>query len=163
MLKIKSSILQKMIQYCEKEKQEAGNEACGYLVGRDGVVTEAYLVENAHRSPTSYHMQPVAQLVLQKTLRELKLEEMAIYHSHVATQAYPSRRDIDNATAVQDLFDGHYVLVSLQEPGRPIVKAFKIRDGNVQEEEIQEVSPEGRHPRGSEDQRREDSRFRGND
>ena len=139
MLKIESLAYQKMIRYCEEEKQESGNEACGYLVGRNGIVTDAKSVPNAHKSLTSYHMEPVAQLVLQKHLRQLKLEEMAIYHSHVATQAYPSRRDIDNATAVQDFFDGYYVLVSLQEPGRPSVKAFKIREGHVQEEEIQEV------------------------
>ncbi|MBI3332898.1 MAG: M67 family metallopeptidase [Candidatus Omnitrophica bacterium] len=138
MLKIRSEALEKMIRHCEREKEGSGNEACGYLVGRGGIVTEAKEVPNAHRSPTSYQMEPVAQIALQRELRGLNLEEMGIYHSHVATQAYPSRRDIENATAVQDFFDGHYLVVSLQEPGRPVVKAFKIRDGHVSEEEVEE-------------------------
>ena len=76
---------------------------------------------------------------MQRRLREEKAEHLAIYHSHVATEAYPSRRDIDRATAVQDFFDGYYVLVTLKERGRPAARAFLIRDGHVTEEEMVEL------------------------
>ena len=128
--------MQEMIQHCQ---QDEPNEACGYLAGRGGVALRAYPMKNAHASPSSYEMDPAAQLGLQKKLRESKLEEMAIYHSHVATEAYPSRRDIDRATAVQDFFDGHYLLVTLREKNRPGVRAFRIRDGHVEEESIEEI------------------------
>ncbi len=149
MLKMTASAMKEMMEHCRRDYP---NEACGYLAGNNGVATKACPVENTHASPSSYEMNPVAQLVVQKQLRKLELEEMAIYHSHVATEAFPSRRDIDRATAVQDFFDGYYVLVTLKDPGVARARAFKIRDGGVQEEEIQEVTPEGRHPRESEDQ-----------
>jgi len=159
MLKIASAALQEMIEHCRRDDP---NEACGYLAGRDGVATNAVALTNVHASPSSYEMDPKEQLQAQRRLRETGLREMAIYHSHVATEAYPSRRDIDRATAVQDFFDGHYVLVTLKEAGRPRARAFRIQDGAVSEEEIHEVMSEGRHPRGSEDQKK-DSRIRGND
>lgn len=159
MLKITSEALHQMMDHCRRDDP---NEACGYLAGRDGVATRAIPMENVHASPSSYEMDPEEQLRIQRTLREDGLKEMAIYHSHVATEAYPSRRDIDRATAVQDFFDGHYVLVTLKEAWQPRARAFRIQDGHVQEEEIQEVTSEGCHPRESEDQKK-DSRFRGND
>ena len=128
--------MQQMIGHCERDYP---NEACGYLVGRNGVAQRAIPLVNVHASPTSYEMDPKEQLAVQRKIREEGWEHLAIYHSHVATEAVPSRRDVAQATAVQDFFDGHYVLVSLQELGRPHVRAFLIRDGNIQEEVVQEV------------------------
>ena len=135
-MKIHSQALQAMFEHCQ---QDYPNEACGYLAGQNGIATRAYAIKNTHASPSSYEMDPVAQLVLQRQLRNLRLEELAIYHSHVATEAYPSRRDIDRATAVQDFFDGYYVLVTLKEQGRPAARAFRIRDGHVAEEDLKVV------------------------
>ena len=137
MLKIASAALQEMIEHCRRDDP---NEACGYLAGRDGAATNAFPMKNVHASPSSYEMDPIEQVAFQRTLRKLDLKEMAIYHSHVATEAYPSRRDIDRATAVQDFFNGHYVLVTLKEAGRPRARAFRIQDGAVTEEEIHEVA-----------------------
>lgn len=137
MLKISAAAMRQMVEHCRRDYP---NEACGYLVGRDGRAIEAVALTNAHASPSSYEMDPKEQLQLQKQLRQKKLAHLAIYHSHVATEAYPSRRDIDRATAVQDFFDGYYVLVTLKNAGRPSARAFKIRDGSVAEEEIQETA-----------------------
>jgi len=135
MLKISSQALQEMIEHCRKEYP---NEACGVLVGKTGTATGAIPVRNIHASPSSYEMDPKEQLQIQRRLRQDRLEQMAIYHSHVATEAYPSRRDVDRATAVQDFFDGHYVLVSLQDP-MPQVRAFQMRDYHVKEVPVVEV------------------------
>lgn len=137
MLKISARAMQGMIEHCLADFPD---EACGYLAGREGVARKACPVRNVHASPSSYEMDPREQLTVQKQLRAEGLEQMAIYHSHVATEAYPSRRDIAQATAIQDFFDGHYVLVSLKESGRPRACAFKIRDGHVAEEPIEEVA-----------------------
>ena len=125
-----------MVTHCLRHRPK---EACGFLIGRDGVATKTHPMANVHASPSSYELNPAAQLVLQKQIRRMGLEEMAVYHSHVATQAYPSRRDRDQATAIQDFFDGYYLLVSLEKE-RPIVRAFQIRDLHVIEEEIHELS-----------------------
>ena len=127
--------MQEMVQHCQRDDP---NEACGYLAGKEDSAQEAFPLTNVHASPSSYEMDPKEQLVFQRRLREKGLEPIAIYHSHVATEAYPSRRDIDRATAVQDFFDGFYVLVTLKEKNQPRARAFRIRDGHAQEEEIVE-------------------------
>ena len=136
-MKITSEALQEMVEHCRRDYP---NEACGYLVGREGRVDEAVPLRNVHGSPSSFEMDPKEQFRLQRKLRAEKKEPLAIYHSHVATEAYPSRRDIDRATAIQDFFDGHYVLVTLKDWEKPRVRAFRIRDGHVTEEELVQES-----------------------
>jgi [CysO sulfur-carrier protein]-S-L-cysteine hydrolase len=55
-----------------------------------------------------------------------------IYHSHTATEAYPSRTDI--ALAAEP--GAHYVIVSTRDPERAELRAFRIVDGIVTEEEV---------------------------
>ena len=136
-MKIERAALRTMVDH---SKRDYPDEACGYLAGCDGVVTMALPMKNVHASPTSYEMDGAEQVKVQRQMREEKLEHIAIYHSHVATQAYPSRRDIDRATAVQDFFDGLYVLVTLMNSGQPNARAFTIRDGHVTEEDVEDSS-----------------------
>ncbi len=137
MLKITAQALEDMFQNCRKEYP---NEACGYLVGKKitGIASKTYAIRNTLADPSSYEMESVAQMVLQKMLRDMKLEELAIYHSHVATEAYPSRRDVDRATAIQDFFGGYYVIVTLKD-SIARARAFRIQDGNVSEEPLVEA------------------------
>jgi len=59
-----------------------------------------------------------------------------IYHSHTATEAYPSRTDIAYASEP----DAHYVLVSTRECGNgegPYeLRSFHIVDGQVTEDVV---------------------------
>ena len=135
MLKIAAQALGEMIEHCRREYP---NEACGYLAGRRGEVARAYPIRNEAASPTWYEMDPSEQLKAQREIRRQGMEHLAVYHSHVATEAYPSRRDIERATAVQDFFDGRYVLVTLKDPS-PSARAFTIRDGHVSEEPLDEA------------------------
>lgn len=136
MLRITSEAMSAMFEHCKEEKQKTGNEACGYLAGKNSLITHAFPIANEADSPTYYVMDSGGQLRTQKQMRLAGLEHLASYHSHVATQAYPSRRDIENATQTQEYFDGYYVVVSL-ENSMPRAKAFIIRDGAVlQEQEL---------------------------
>ena len=134
-LRIAPAALQEMFEHCRKEYP---NEACGYLAGRVARVARAFPIHNDAQSPTYYEMNPAEQLRAQRAIREEGLEHLAVYHSHVATEAFPSRRDIDRATEVQEIFDGHYVLVTLKDAGMPRARAFRIRDGHVAEERLVE-------------------------
>ncbi len=136
MLKITAEALQGMLAHCQREYP---NEACGYLAGMDDTATHAYVVENDHHSPTSYYMNSAGQVVAQQDMRNRALKPVAIYHSHVATEAYPSRRDIENALTIQELYDGLHVLVSLKNRDNPKVRAFKIHDGFPQEVAVEET------------------------
>jgi proteasome lid subunit RPN8/RPN11 len=57
---------------------------------------------------------------------------VGIYHSHTHTEAYPSKTDVDLAFYPEAL----YFIVSLENPGAPVIKAFRITDGHIAEEEV---------------------------
>jgi proteasome lid subunit RPN8/RPN11 len=59
-------------------------------------------------------------------------EPVVIYHSHTATQAYPSRTDISLASEP----DAHYVLVSTREENVAEFRSYRIVDGQVTEEPV---------------------------
>lgn len=134
MLRIAAQALNEMVAHCRKEYP---NEACGYLAGRGEEVTQALPIRNDAASPTWYEMNAQDQIRAQKEIRRQGLQHLAVYHSHVATEAYPSRRDIERATAVQDFYDGRYVLVTLKDAAAR-ARAFRIQDGHVTEEELLE-------------------------
>jgi proteasome lid subunit RPN8/RPN11 len=55
-----------------------------------------------------------------------------IYHSHTATQPYPSRTDISYASEPQ----AHYVLVSTRDEPQAEFRSYRILDGEVTEEPV---------------------------
>lgn len=114
------------------------DEACGVIVGPEGSDRPTRLIRmtNAERSPTFFRFDPTEQLQLVKQLDAADEEIIVVYHSHTATEAYPSRTDISYAAEPQ----AHYVLVSTAECGSgdgPVsVRSYRIVDGTVSEEEI---------------------------
>jgi [CysO sulfur-carrier protein]-S-L-cysteine hydrolase len=60
---------------------------------------------------------------------------VVIYHSHTATEAYPSRTDISYASEPE----AHYVLVSTREADSHEFRSFRIVDGVVTEEDVDVV------------------------
>ena len=62
-------------------------------------------------------------------------EPVVIYHSHTATEAYPSRTDISYASEPQ----AHYVLVSTRKQDATEFRSYRITDGVVTEEPVSVV------------------------
>jgi proteasome lid subunit RPN8/RPN11 len=60
---------------------------------------------------------------------------VVIYHSHTATEAYPSRTDVSFAGEP----GAHYVLVSTREPDVDEIRSFRIVDSEVTEEPVRVV------------------------
>ncbi len=91
---------------------------------------------NAARSPTFYEFDSTDLLRLYREMDDRDEVPVVIYHSHTATQAYPSRTDI----ALAGEPDAHYVLISTRETGAangPFeFRSFRIIDGEVTEEEV---------------------------
>jgi proteasome lid subunit RPN8/RPN11 len=118
------------------------DEACGVIVGPEGSDRPERVIPmtNADRSPTFFRFDPSEQLQLAKELDANDEEIIVVYHSHTATEAYPSRTDISYAAEPQ----AHYVLVSTAESGReegPVsVRSYRILDGEVTEEELDIVT-----------------------
>ena len=128
--------LDTMVRHARKDHPD---EACGVIVGPEGSDRAERLVQmtNAERSPTFFRFDPAEQLALYKELDAAGEEIVVVYHSHTATEAYPSRTDIALAPAPQ----AHSVLGSTAESadadGPVEVRSFRILDGTVTEEDIE--------------------------
>jgi proteasome lid subunit RPN8/RPN11 len=115
------------------------DEACGIVAGPAGSDTPERFVPmlNAARSPTFYEFDSAELLALYRELDDRDEEPVVIYHSHTATEAYPSRTDIAYANEP----GAHYVLVSTRECGSgegPVeFRSFRIIDGQVSEEAVE--------------------------
>lgn len=114
------------------------DEACGVIAGPAGSdrPTRFIPMVNAARSPTFYEFDSHDLLQLYKSFDANDEDPVVIYHSHTATEAYPSRTDVSYAS---EPF-AHYVLVSTRETGPEDgpyeLRSFRIVDGEITEEEI---------------------------
>ena len=115
----------------EDAKKRFPNEACGLLAGKDLAVT-FYSMRNTDQSPVTYFMDPKEQFQIFKEIRSRGGKMLGIYHSHVATEAYPSAKDV----AFAFYSEVHYVIVSLENREKPVARAFRIENGEVREEEV---------------------------
>ncbi len=135
MLRISQAHVDEMIAHAREDHPD---EACGVIVGPAGGDAPERLVRmiNADRSPTFFRFDPSEQLGLYRAMDDADEEIVVVYHSHTATEAYPSRTDISYAAEPQ----AHYLLVSTAECGNdegPVsVRSYRILDGVVTEEEI---------------------------
>lgn len=131
MLKLQKGILQNIFAHAERELPI---EACGYLAGNDGVITEQYVMKNIDASTEHFSFDVQEQFSVLKDTRAKGLKILAVYHSHPETPARPSKEDISLA------FDPEvsYVIVSLAD-GKKEIKSFKIRDGAVEHEVLEVI------------------------
>jgi proteasome lid subunit RPN8/RPN11 len=91
---------------------------------------------NAARSPTFYEFDSGDLLRLYRDMDSRDEVPVVIYHSHTATEAYPSRTDISYASEPE----AHYVLVSTRgRVSRAEFRSFRIVDGVVTEEDVEVV------------------------
>jgi [CysO sulfur-carrier protein]-S-L-cysteine hydrolase len=110
---------------------ELPNEACGLLAG-NGRVEHFYPMTNADRSPMTYRLDPSEQIRVFTEIDDRGWELAGIVHSHTHTEAYPSPTDRAQAFYPEAL----YVLVSLADRDAPVVRAFRILDGEVEERDV---------------------------
>ncbi|MDT0445520.1 M67 family metallopeptidase [Streptomyces johnsoniae] len=135
MLTITEELRDKIIAHARADHPD---EACGVIAGPAGSDRPERFIPmlNAARSPTFYEFDSGDLLRLYRELDERDEDPVVIYHSHTATEAYPSRTDIEYANEPL----AHYVLVSTAECGNeegPVsFRSFRIVEGKVTEEEV---------------------------
>jgi proteasome lid subunit RPN8/RPN11 len=122
-------------------REEAPNECCGIIAGKDGQATTLFRAVNSEASPYRYSVEPKDLLRIYRRCEENDWSFLALYHSHTASEAYPSPTDVRLAFWPEAC----YVVVSLQDPEKPVVRAFRILDGQVNEEEVRADSSQS-HP-----------------
>ena len=110
------------------------DEACGILAGPAGQDRPERFIPmtNAARSPTFYEFDSTEQFRVWQEMDDQDEEPVVIYHSHTATEAYPSRTDIGLAAEP----GAHYVLVSTRDEAETEFRSYRIMDGEVTEEPV---------------------------
>jgi proteasome lid subunit RPN8/RPN11 len=135
MLTISQDLVEALVAHARADHPD---EACGVIAGTAGsdFPTRHIPMINAARSTTFYEFESSDLLKLYRELDANDEDPVVIYHSHTATEAYPSRTDISYAS---EPF-AHYVLISTRETGNgegPYdFRSFRIVDGEVTEEEV---------------------------
>jgi proteasome lid subunit RPN8/RPN11 len=113
-------------------RADAPNECCGLIGGADGRATRVYRARNEFESPLRYNVHPQDLLRITDEISDSGEELAAIYHSHPRSEAYPSQTDVNLAANWPDPL---YLICSLAGD-EPVVRAFRIRDGEIEEVEI---------------------------
>ncbi|MGZ5397639.1 MAG: Mov34/MPN/PAD-1 family protein [Mycobacterium sp.] len=134
MLVIRADLVDAMVAHARADHPD---EACGVIAGPEGSDrAERFIaMTNAERSPTFYRFDSGEQLKVWRGMDEADETPVVIYHSHTATDAYPSRSDISYASEP----DAHYVLVSTRDPDEHELRSYRILDGVVTEELVKIV------------------------
>ena len=141
MLVIRSDFVEAMVAHARADHPD---EACGVIAGPEGSDRPERHIPmiNAERSPTFYRFDSGEQLKVWRAMDDADEVPVVIYHSHTATEAYPSRTDINLAQEP----GAHYVLVSTRDgadspayDGPVEFRSYRIIDGEVVEEEVHVV------------------------
>ncbi|TYQ15191.1 UNVERIFIED_CONTAM: proteasome lid subunit RPN8/RPN11 [Acetivibrio alkalicellulosi] len=112
------------------------NEGCGLLAGTfEGdkkIIKKVYLLTNIDNSPEHFSMDAKEQFDAVKDMRNNDLLLLGNFHSHPSTPARPS--DEDKRLAYDKSMS--YLILSLEDRKKPVLKSFNIINGEVTEEEI---------------------------
>ena len=141
-LRLPQAMIDEMVAHAT---EDLPNECCGIIAGKDGVATRFYRTRNVEASPFRYNIDPRDILRIERESDENGWQVLVIYHSHVASDAYPSPTDVrlsqwQGTNPPTDLYPGaYYVLVSLKDAANPVVRAYKITGGEVTEEPLEAV------------------------
>ena len=135
MLTIPRALYDKIVDHARADHPD---EACGVIAGPAGRDRPERFIAmtNAERSPTFYRFDSAEQFRVWREMDDNDEEPVVIYHSHTATEAYPSRTDISFAGWPE----AHYVLVSTRDPEVAEIRSFRIVDGVVTEEPVRVVN-----------------------
>lgn len=130
---IRADVLDGMV---EQARQQAPLECCGLLTGKDGLIDRAVPMANAAASATRFEVAPQDLFDFFRQVRRSSRRLMGIYHSHPASPAVPSQRDIDEFRYPE----ATYWIISLaQEP--PSIRCWRwVRMG------FREVNYRREHP-----------------
>jgi proteasome lid subunit RPN8/RPN11 len=142
-LRLPQAMLDEMVAHAVADLP---NEACGIILGKDGVATELRRARNAEASPFRYSIDPLDLLNAEREADKNGWDVLVIYHSHVASDAYPSPTDVrlsqwPGSDPPIDLYpDAYYVLVSLKDRDNPSVRAYTIHAGAVEEVSLEAIT-----------------------
>ncbi len=111
-------------------REQFPKECCGMLAGVDGKPVKVIRATNSEDSEFRYRVDDRELLRFLRDCDDQGWDFLAVYHSHTRSEAYPSPTDVRLAS---NWPDPYYVLVSLANQDTPVVRAFRITDGEISE------------------------------
>ena len=134
MLRIRRELVDEIVAHARRDHPD---EACGVIAGPEGSDSPERFIPmlNAARSPTFYEFDSGDLLKLYREMAANDEVPVVIYHSHTATEAYPSRTDASIAAEPE----AHYVLVSTRDPEVHEFRSYRIVDAEITEEPVEIV------------------------
>jgi len=131
--RIPEPIVREMIEHAQAEYPK---ECCGVLagpLGAGGAPGEPRMripLTNVDPDPVMrYNADPRELKRVYDDIYDRDWEFVCIYHSHTHTPAFPSATDVARASYPEAV----YALVSLQDRQNPVLRAFTIREGEIEE------------------------------
>jgi proteasome lid subunit RPN8/RPN11 len=130
-LQIRRELVDEIVAHARRDHPD---EACGVIAGPEGSDSPERFIPmlNAARSPTFYEFDSGDLLRLYRGMDANDEVPVVVYHSHTATDAYPSRTDVSYASEPE----AHYVLVSTQDADSHQFRSYRIVDGVITEEPV---------------------------
>jgi len=108
-------------------REAAPAECCGLLIGSGSRVESAHRSPNLDPSPTRFRIDPAAHFAAIHAARASGRQVVGVYHSHPATRAVPSPRDL-----AESLYpDYAYLIASSDE-----VRLFYLQASGYREEPL---------------------------
>ena len=134
MLRIRRDLVDAIVAHARRDHPD---EACGVIAGPEGSDRPERFIPmlNAARSPTFYEFDSADLLKLYREMDANDEVPVVIYHSHTATEAYPSRTDVSYASEPE----AHYVLVSTRDETDEF-RSYRIVEGEITEEPVEVVT-----------------------
>ena len=129
MIALERSHYDEIVAHCQEEYP---NEACGLVAGKEGIAVRVIPMRNADASPATYRFDPKEQFRVFDEMDDDGLEVFGIFHSHTHSEAYPSPTDRRQAFYPE----AHYLILSLEDRSAPLLRGFRILEGEVTEEDV---------------------------
>jgi proteasome lid subunit RPN8/RPN11 len=118
-----------IVAHCQGEYP---NEACGLVAGKEGIAVRVIPMRNADASPATYRFDAKEQFRVFDEMDDEGLEVFGIFHSHTHSEASPSPTDRRQAFYPE----AHYLILSLEDRSAPLLRGFRILEGEVTEEDV---------------------------
>ena len=111
----------------------APRECCGVIAGKDGAPAQLHRLTNLEPGVSRYLVDDEEFYRIYWEIENRGESLLAVYHSHPVTVAYPSTTDVEFAFWPEAV----YLICSLQIEDAPVIRGFRIVDGEISEIEIE--------------------------
>src|SRR5215467_12511286 len=129
-IRVSESVLAELLRYARQQPEQ---ECCGLLAGRGPTITRIFPAANVAADPAkNYEIGPKELFAFMRQMRAEDVCLMGIFHSHPNGTNEPSPGDIERAYYP----DAAYFVISPHSDSAVPVRAFSMRDGQVEELEI---------------------------